>query len=158
MNLEGTCPWQYELTCLQNATLDACDELNGVTDGVLQNLDACTFDPITLRGKHTQCLGVGGLIRLSDVAIRTAKIIWQDGTIGNVNTDMHMSKYGFNLLYMANPACSNLTCAGDPKPLAVNWMTFLVAKYANWNPRSIKSLKEPDAIPAQSVCEYLSGF
>src|SRR6185369_6552599 len=49
-----------QLTTLARAVLDACDGLDGITDGIISNVAACRFDPSVLRcaGAETdQCLG-----------------------------------------------------------------------------------------------------
>jgi feruloyl esterase len=56
---------------LHNAVLDACDALDGVKDGLLENPDRCTFDPGALACKGTDTRGC-----LTPTQIDTARMIY----------------------------------------------------------------------------------
>jgi feruloyl esterase len=60
-----------KITTLRNAELSACDELDGLKDNIISNVDACTFDPLALR-----CTGGAdtGNDCLSDAQIQTIKV------------------------------------------------------------------------------------
>jgi hypothetical protein len=83
MNIEGAYPRQCEFMFLRDAALDACDGLDDVKDGVLQDPDACTFDAKTLRRMNISCPETRGPMELSDIAIRIAKIAWEDEKLEN---------------------------------------------------------------------------
>jgi len=38
-----------------NATLELCDGLDGVEDGIVSNVDSCDFDPFSIVGKRVDC-------------------------------------------------------------------------------------------------------
>jgi feruloyl esterase len=61
-----------ELKLLHQAVLDACDTLDGVTDGVLENPQRCTFDPTVL-----QCKQTGGPSCLTSAQINTARMMYE---------------------------------------------------------------------------------
>ncbi|KFY13078.1 hypothetical protein V491_06530 [Pseudogymnoascus sp. VKM F-3775] len=48
-------PSHCELDAVTQAAIAACDELDGVKDGVISNLAACRFDPFTVVGKRSRC-------------------------------------------------------------------------------------------------------
>jgi hypothetical protein len=76
-------------TLLANAVLEACDKLDGVTDGIISKPAACTFDPSALRcpgGTDT------GDACLSDTQIATVKTV----TSQIVTTDGAWSHPGYN--------------------------------------------------------------
>ena len=60
-----------KLPALQNAALAACDELDGVKDGLLEDPSRCHFDPATL-----ECKGADGPTCLTAAQVETAKKIY----------------------------------------------------------------------------------
>jgi feruloyl esterase len=61
-----------QLTLLHEAVLDACDTLDGVKDGVLENPLRCTFDPSVL-----QCTQTAGGSCLTAAQIKTARMMYE---------------------------------------------------------------------------------
>ena len=59
------------LQLLHKAVLDACDALDGVKDGVLENPQQCTFDPGVL-----QCGGTSNGACLTSAQVSTAKLLY----------------------------------------------------------------------------------
>src|SRR6478752_3897544 len=59
------------LQLLHKAVLDACDALDGVRDGVLENPQQCTFDPGVL-----QCGGTSNAACLSPAQVSAAKLLY----------------------------------------------------------------------------------
>ncbi|KIY03378.1 uncharacterized protein Z520_00069 [Fonsecaea multimorphosa CBS 102226] len=57
MKEEGTYISQCVLQAFTNASIAACDALDGVADGVITDLQDCRFDPFTLVGTSVQCDG-----------------------------------------------------------------------------------------------------
>ena len=62
---------QPQRQLLHRAVVEACDALDGVTDGLLENPMRCTFDPAVL-----QCNGAGGTACLSAPQVETARLIY----------------------------------------------------------------------------------
>lgn len=83
MIIERAYPRQCEFKFLRDAVLGACDGLDVVKDGVLQDPDACTFDAKTLHGVNISRPETRGPMELSDIAIRIAKITWEDEKLEN---------------------------------------------------------------------------
>lgn len=66
---------------LARSVMNACDELDGVRDGIIANVAACHFDPATLlcaAGKHKDCLTPQELKTVQTFATeqRTAQKLW----------------------------------------------------------------------------------
>lgn len=53
-----TYPRPCELDAITAAVISACDELDGLEDGIISRLDLCEFDPQDVVGKKIQCDGV----------------------------------------------------------------------------------------------------
>lgn len=156
MNVEGAYPWPCELVHLRSEASAACDELDGVKDGVMQDPDACTFEPQPLLGKSIECPEAGGLVNVSEIAVQIADMTWKNKKLSGVNTLMPTSGYDTMLTYLAHTICTNSTCIGDPNPLSVNWMRIFVEKNMSWDPKRIKSFAEFEALRERSVREYQS--
>ncbi len=74
---------QAKVDTLHKAILDACDGLDGVKDGILENPHACHFDPSKLQCKgadNDTCLTPGQVetvrIVFADVKLKTGEVVW----------------------------------------------------------------------------------
>jgi feruloyl esterase len=67
-----------ELELLHGAVMNACDAIDGVKDGLLEDPKACSFDPATLA-----CTGGDASAAcLTPAQVRSAKILLSPGTVG----------------------------------------------------------------------------
>ena len=68
-----------ELDALSNAAIAACDELDGVLDGIVVNVDECrtTFDPYSVVGQT--CAG-NSTVKVSETAATLVNAVW-NGTV-----------------------------------------------------------------------------
>ncbi|KAL6243466.1 hypothetical protein RBB50_009458 [Rhinocladiella similis] len=55
MNSLKTYPSPCEYSAFQNASIAACDALDGVSDGIISDVAACNFDPYSLVGTTAKC-------------------------------------------------------------------------------------------------------
>src|SRR5262249_7266254 len=62
---------QPQRQLLHRAVVEACDALDGVKDGLIENPRACTFDPGVL-----QCKGSDGAACLTAAQVETARLIY----------------------------------------------------------------------------------
>jgi feruloyl esterase len=85
-----------KLPVLQNAAVAACDALDGVKDGLIQNPRRCRFDPAVIR-----CKGVDGPDCLTATQVEAAKKIY--GPVKNSHTGAQISP-GFSPGTEAVPA------------------------------------------------------
>lgn len=51
----GKFPPACEIDAITDAVIKACDGLDGVVDGIVADLDACSFDPMSVVGKVIKC-------------------------------------------------------------------------------------------------------
>jgi hypothetical protein len=55
MNQLGVYPPPCELIAFTNAAIAACDDLDGLEDGIISDANACTFDPYSIVGEPFVC-------------------------------------------------------------------------------------------------------
>ncbi len=111
---------------VHEAVLQACDGLDGVTDGILENPLACQFDPKVLRCKS----GEDSVSCLTAAQVQTANMIYapaKDPKTGKVLTGglMRGTELQWGTLYGPQPYGN---AAGPLK--------YLVMKDANWDPNT----------------------
>jgi hypothetical protein len=74
MNLIGQFPSVCEFNALTAGAIAACDSLDGVTDGLISDPAACSFDPFTMVGKTVSCDNKTTII--SNGAATIANLTW----------------------------------------------------------------------------------
>ena len=113
-------PAKYSL--IHNAVLEACDALDGVKDGVIEDPTRCHFDPKTL-----ECKGADGPACLSSAQVEAARKIYSGPTGPHANAAIFPglepgSELGWSGL-------------GGPQPLAINtdYFKYVIFKDPNWD-------------------------
>ncbi|MFF4836410.1 tannase/feruloyl esterase family alpha/beta hydrolase [Streptomyces sp. NPDC001315] len=74
MNNEKTYPTGCELNAFTDAAVKACDKLDGVKDGLVNDASRCDFDPRRLIGTKVDCNGEELTITAADAAV--VRKIW----------------------------------------------------------------------------------
>src|SRR5260221_919949 len=129
-NLDGVIP-PSKFPMIHNAVLDACDALDGVKDGVIENPLQCHFDYATLA-----CKGADGPDCLTQGQIESAKALTspiKDSKTGKVIDERHLwpgSELGWATLGAAEPLSISVSGLAnilfkDPK---WDWRTFEITK------------------------------
>ncbi|ROS75504.1 tannase/feruloyl esterase family alpha/beta hydrolase [Cellulomonas sp. PhB143] len=117
MNQEHDVLAPCELTAFTNAAIKACDPLDGVTDGVIDDPLHCAFDPRTLVGRTIDCDGTPVTITAKDATV--LRKIWQGPTTTG----------GFPLWYGLPKGAELRNLAGEsPFPVAASWVQDFVAR------------------------------
>jgi feruloyl esterase len=71
MRMLGEYPPACEFDAITDAVLDACDGLDGIADGIITNVDACHFNPMSVVGKNINCSTIDGAPRSMSAAAAT---------------------------------------------------------------------------------------
>ncbi|OAL52777.1 tannase and feruloyl esterase [Pyrenochaeta sp. DS3sAY3a] len=156
---EGRYPRGCELEALRAAAMEACDALDGVRDGIMQDPGACTFDPWSMLGRSVDCSdsgsGGGGNVtaKVSEIAIKVAEGEWIDKRPGGDIHRLQRAGYDVDLRSFATTACGNGTCVAAPHPLASSWLRVFVKKDPSWDMLSMTRAEYED-LKQQSVREY----
>lgn len=67
-------PPRCELDAITQAAIEACDELDGVKDGVIGAVGLCAFDPRTIVGQKYDCDGDSR--KFTKEAAEIASLVW----------------------------------------------------------------------------------
>ncbi|TVY23871.1 putative feruloyl esterase [Lachnellula hyalina] len=124
-------PYACELEAIRTAAINACDELDGVVDGIITDPEACNFDPSTVVGGPVNCSDAAGPLTISDAAVKVVQAVW-----GGARDDRNESLwFGLNKdaaitgsSGLAETSCTNGTCSRSPPPLCNTWLQYFLAK------------------------------
>ncbi|KAH6675173.1 Tannase/feruloyl esterase [Halenospora varia] len=79
MNILGEYPYTCEMDAISRASIDVCDSLDGIVDGVITDVESClaTFDPTELVGTLTHCPQINSEVKISFAAATVIKALWK---------------------------------------------------------------------------------
>lgn len=135
MDTTSQYPQPCELDGLSVAAVTACDELDGVKDGIISRPDLCDFDPRKLVGQAFDCNGSPSTY--SSIATEVAHATWT----GPRSPTGEFRWYGFNkdVSLHANgtgPAaleCNGGRCSAATFHMSDLWLRYFFAKDASLN-------------------------
>ncbi|EUC28024.1 hypothetical protein COCCADRAFT_41380 [Bipolaris zeicola 26-R-13] len=118
--LLGYIPTQCELTAIAEAAVEACDELDGMKDGIVSLWGQCEFNAISAVGKPYNCTGsVSGTV--SNNAATLVQKIWE----GPHDADGKFQWYGLSPgTHLGRPSNTTVTSSGTLSagpPFAERW-------------------------------------
>ncbi|PKX90532.1 tannase and feruloyl esterase [Aspergillus novofumigatus IBT 16806] len=134
MELTGQFPQKCELDAVTAGAIATCDPQDGVTDGIISDPAACSFDPFSMVGRIINCDNEASTI--SNAAAAIANLTWTGPRKAN----------GDFLYY------------GSPAGLGEAWLKFMVKKDPNWNYSKITSVGEYARLFQASAQEFDSIF
>ncbi|KAF5540885.1 tannase [Fusarium napiforme] len=133
-------PHPCEMNAVLAAAIEACDGLDGNSDGIVSNEDACDFDPMDVVGKSFNCPNTANLMSATEEATKTAKSTWPGPTTIDgkfiwygPNTGAQLSGQSLRLtndIGLSMTTCSNGTCKGAPVGLGENMSREAFDTYA----------------------------
>lgn len=119
-------PTQCEFNAITAAAVAACDELDGLKDGVIGLIGQCNFDPQTVIGQPYSCADANGTITTQAATI--VQSIWE----GAHDSEGKFQWYGLTpqapLNGLANTTCSNGTCSGVPFSISSDWHSVFLQR------------------------------
>ena len=147
MNELGRYPPKCITDAITNATIKACDDIDGVADEIISDPHNCEFNPFTLVGQEVDCNGESLTIAQEDAEI--VQKVWD----GFHMTDGSFVWYGLEKgaplsiggsQSLAATKCSTPTdCKGLPFPVSVEWIQYFVMQ----NPsRDLQSLNRSELL------------
>ncbi|KAJ9662466.1 hypothetical protein H2198_001355 [Neophaeococcomyces mojaviensis] len=151
-------PKPCEIQSIQKAALAACDELDGLVDGMISKPGLCHFDPHTLVGETFECNDAKAVYSFG--AAEVAAAAWN----GPRSAKGDFQWYGFAMdanisqpiIDAAVTECDdNGKCAPVPFAISDVWVRYWLAKDPSFDMRSI-SHEEWDELIHASISEYES--
>lgn len=117
---------------VHEAVMNACDALDGVKDGVLENPMSCKFDP-----KVLECKGADGPSCLTAPQVETMRELYAPMKIGNAGTVPALLQPGTELSWQ--------TLAGaKPLDLAADTMRYVVFNNPSWDIKGFNPARDYD--------------
>jgi feruloyl esterase len=113
---------QSKYRMVHDAVLNACDALDGVKDGVIENPALCKFDPKTI-----QCEGADGPSCLTAAQVETARALYSP--VRNPSSGAEI----YPALQRGSELVWNVTGGPEPIGTALEAFKFVVFGDANWN-------------------------
>ncbi|MEV6182798.1 DUF6351 family protein [Streptomyces sp. NPDC052015] len=128
MSNEKTYPSPCEFTAFTNAAVKACDSLDGVKDGLVNDSSRCDFDPRRLIGTKVVCEGKELTITAADATV--VRKIWDGPRTASGQKLWYGVPVGADISALAghteSDADGNVT--GAPFPVPAAWARLWVAK------------------------------
>lgn len=154
MNQLNHYPPQCVFNTITAAAVAACDDLDGVTDGVIGALSKCHFDARTLIGTPANCTGFSYTITANDTYL--AQKIWQ----GPRSAKNKLLWYGINpgaaFSGLSGTSC-NVTvptkCTNAPFAISTDWSVTWVFKDPSYDMTTLNFTQYEDIFP-RSFEEY----
>ncbi|MEV7077953.1 tannase/feruloyl esterase family alpha/beta hydrolase [Streptomyces sp. NPDC093516] len=127
LNNEKTHPTDCELDAFTNAAVKACDKLDGITDGVVNDSSRCDFDPRRLIGTKVVCQGKELTITAADAAV--VRKIWDGPSTTSGKKLWAGVPIGADLKGLAQSVTdADGTVKGAPFPVPALWVQLFLKK------------------------------
>ncbi|KAJ3544730.1 hypothetical protein NM208_g2901 [Fusarium decemcellulare] len=155
MRQVGYFPTPCEFETFQNASIRACDSLDGVTDGIINNPSRCNFDPYKLVGSHSNC--DGDIATINSQAAEIVKRI-HEGPHSSSGQRL-WDGFEFGTSYAGAALTETINGVTRPVPFAVSqsWISVFLRQDANFNMSTITTLEQFTELFATSNSQY-GGF
>jgi pimeloyl-ACP methyl ester carboxylesterase len=153
MNEAGYYPATCEFAAVREDAVAACDEFDGVKDGVISNLARCKYDPSRLLGKSIDCNGTQ--VTINDKLVSIVKKIWEGPKTASGSPLWYGLPVGAPLDTLAGVQVNGTDRTGAPFPVARDWARLWVKQNPNFDFSSLDSagLRE---LFAESVTKFNS--
>ncbi|MFF7216126.1 DUF6351 family protein [Streptomyces sp. NPDC008238] len=166
MNNEKTYPADCELDAFTNAAVKACDSLDGVRDGLVNDPERCDVDPRKLIGTKVVCHGEELTITAADAAV--VRKIWDGPHTASGRKLWSGVPVGADLKGLAATTTEpDGTVKGNPFPVPAAWVRLWLEKDPSFDLSKI-TYRQFTQLFEQSRAEYdkvigtddpdLSGF
>lgn len=136
-------PLPCELEFLTAAVVEACDGLDGLSDGVVSRPDLCQFSVQSLVGEKNGCPGKQNTVTTQ--AAQIAEATWKgpitpkgEPLYPGLHQDAPIS--GLPGLTLANTNCTSpnrSSCSPSPFPVGAEWISYFLKQDPTFNPSTL---------------------
>ncbi|MEV5777414.1 tannase/feruloyl esterase family alpha/beta hydrolase [Streptomyces antimycoticus] len=152
MNNEKTYPTGCELDAFTDAAVKACDSLDGVKDGLVNDASRCDFDPRRLIGTKVVCDGKELTITAADAAV--VRKIWDGPRTASGKKLWSGVPVGADLKGLAGTEVApDGTVKGKPFPVPALWVQLWLKKDPSFDISTI-TYSQFTQLFKQSEAEY----
>ncbi|KAK0622323.1 Tannase/feruloyl esterase [Immersiella caudata] len=162
MDLAGEYPSPCELDALSAAAVNACDELDGVRDGIISHPGICTFDPRTMAGNPFDCNGVPSTFSKIATEVAHAAYTGPRGPNGEFrwygfskDVPLHANGTGPAAVVCPEASTNRSSCSPPAFHMSDLWLRYFYAKDASLDLSSI-TREQFDDLFLTAVNEYES--
>jgi feruloyl esterase len=138
---------QCKFEAANAAAVQACDLLDKVKDGVINDPRDCNYDPQPLVGTSTAC----GTITQTDVNV--IRKIWQGPKDTQGNFIWYFPDRGASFSGLSNTTTVGSTTVGAPSSLMTQWVQYALKQNPNWDWHTL-TYQEFEHLFTQSVEEF----
>ncbi|KAJ5979746.1 hypothetical protein N7481_007044 [Penicillium waksmanii] len=154
--LLDTRPPTCVLDAFTAAATEACDELDGVKDGIIALPGQCHFKATSLVGQKINCTDPAGEITITTKMAKLVEAIWE----GPRSKDGRFEWYGFHydssLTSMLGTTCTSIdNCTVIPFPIADDWVKVFLARDPSFTSEGLDH-DDYDRLFRQSIKQYSS--
>lgn len=144
---------QCELDAYTAAAVKACDDLDGLKDGIIADENACTFDAQSAVGQSFSCDGAQKTLTKAGATVANA--VWNSA----VDASSKHWWYGYSrdapLSGVANTTTAANGTTGAAFNVAIDWLRYFIAKDASFDPYNYTNEQYFEAL-RQSHNQYQS--
>lgn len=155
MNDLGEYPTYCELEAINDAAIEACDDLDGLKDGIIGLPKACKFDPKTMIGKQYRCKSTNETTVITKSAATVAEKTWQGPTTPEGNSLWHGTDAGASFAMTGATTCTDGVCKGAPFTVAELWIKYFIKTDPDFDCVGVNSTNF-ESLFEQSVQRYNS--
>jgi pimeloyl-ACP methyl ester carboxylesterase len=131
MNRLGVYPPQCELAAFTAAAVAACDELDGLKDGIITDEDACIFDPSSIVGQSFDCEGENSTLTSEGATVVQAA--WTGMTDDSGKKRWYGYSKDADLSSVVNTTNTGNSSYGTPFDVSEGWLKYFLAKDADFD-------------------------
>jgi hypothetical protein len=155
MKEEGYLPLKCELDVVTSAAISACDQLDGVKDGVVSDLSKCKFDPFTVVGSRANCSG--SEVTISPIVAKIVQRVWEGPKTESGRPLWFGSTLPAPLSTLAEVDVVNGSRVG--KPFLVNdaWIRYFVEANPNYDLSKIDTAELTKIFQSSSRYDKIIG-
>ncbi|XDG07066.1 hypothetical protein ABKA04_006681 [Annulohypoxylon sp. FPYF3050] len=160
MDQVGAYPPSCEIDAITNAALEACDNMDGIADGVITDPESCDFDPVTMIGATVNCTALGSERSVSAEAVEIVQRIWGGARRSDNSTIWHGPSKGSvltgsitDIAIVPTTCTANGTCSRGTFEIAEDWVKLFLLKNSSATTTNL-SYEEFDRIAHLSVQMY----
>ncbi|KAI8934416.1 hypothetical protein NX059_009151 [Plenodomus lindquistii] len=155
MNDLGEYPSLCELEAINDAAIEACDELDGLKDGIIGLPHECKFDPNDMVGKQYRCTSTNETTMITKAAAIIAEKTWQGPSSPGGELHWHGMNPGASFAMTGATTCTDGICTGAPFLVAKLWIQYFIKTDPNYKCSNVNTTTF-ETLFNQSVQRYNS--